>query len=270
MSNDKYMNVNRELWNEKTKIHVNSSFYNVNEFKKGEITLKDIELSELNDVKGKSLLHLQCHFGLDTLSWARLGAEVTGIDFSEEAIDYAARLSKELNIPAEFVCSNIYDLPELIKKKFDIVFTSYGVLCWLPDLKKWGKIIAHFLCKGGVFYIVDGHPVNNIFDNEKDMKSLEAKYSYFHSTEPMKWESDGTYADRTAAISNPAFEWTHSMSDIINSLILAGLTIEFVHEFPYCFYDHYPFMEKNDKGWWHLNNVDAEIPLTFSLLAKKV
>ena len=270
MSNEKYMKANKDLWNEKTKVHVHSKFYNVDQFKKGKTTLKDIELSELGDVKSKSLLHLQCHFGLDTLSWARLGAEVTGVDFSQEAIDYAKGLSQELNIPAKFICTNIYDLPEIMTNRFDIVFTSYGVLCWLPDLREWAKVISRFLREGGIFYIVEGHPVNNIFDNEKDTKGLEAKYSYFHSTDPMKWESEGTYADRNAAISNPAFEWTHSMSDIINSLISAGLTIEFVHEFPYCFYGHYPFMGKDEKGWWHLRNVDAEIPLTFSLRAKKV
>lgn len=147
------------------------SFYNVDEFKKGKITLKDIELAELGDVKNKSLLHLQCHFGLDTLSWARLGAEVTGVDFSEEAIEYAKRLSQELDIPARFICSNIYDTIELITDKFDIVFTSYGVLCWLPDLVEWAEIISHFLRCGGIFYIVEFHPVNNIFDNEKIQKA---------------------------------------------------------------------------------------------------
>lgn len=270
MSDKKYMNVNQKLWDEKTKVHVNSEFYNIDKFKKGATTLKDIELSELGDVKNKSLLHLQCHFGLDTLSWARLGAKVTGVDFSEEAICYAKRLSQDINIPAKFICSNIYDLPGVMSDEYDIVFTSYGVLCWLPDLKKWANVISNFLKKGGIFYIVEGHPINNIFDNERETKKLKAKYSYFHSKDPMRWEAEGTYADRNAVITNPSFEWTHCMSDIINSLITAGLTIEFIHEFPYSSYDHYSFMDKNDNGWWYLENVEAKIPLTFSLCAKKV
>ena len=126
---DEYLKKNRELWNEITPIHARSAFYDVEGFKKGRSTLDSIELEELGDVSGKSLLHLQCHFGLDTLSWARRGAKVTGVDFSDEAITQARSLSEETSIKANFICSNIYDLPDVIEDQFDIIFTSYGILC---------------------------------------------------------------------------------------------------------------------------------------------
>ncbi|UCB52608.1 MAG: class I SAM-dependent methyltransferase, partial [Candidatus Zixiibacteriota bacterium] len=149
---DKFMKQNLKHWNEVTPIHRKSEFYGVEGFKAGRCTLMPLEREELGDVSGKTLLHLQCHFGLDTLSWARLGARVTGVDFSEKAIDLAKSLSKELGIDADFVHSNIYHLPDVLKGEFDIAYTSHGVLCWLPDLAEWGRIIARFLKPGGTFY----------------------------------------------------------------------------------------------------------------------
>ncbi|MDI6740391.1 MAG: class I SAM-dependent methyltransferase [Candidatus Edwardsbacteria bacterium] len=264
------MQNNKRLWNEKTSVHLKADdFYNVEGFKKGRSSLLPLEVKELGSVKGKTMLHLQCHFGLDTISWARKGAIPTGVDFSGKAIAAAASLSRELKIPVRFLCSDIYDLPKKLKGRFDIVFTSYGVLCWLPDLKKWAKVIAYFLKPGGMFYIAEGHPFNYVFSNERDDKKLMVKYSYFHSERPTKWESEGSYADKTAVIANPSYEWTHSLGDIINALIGAGLQIEFLHEHPYGCYDHYPFMEKGKDGWWRLTGGKITIPLTFSLRAIK-
>src|SRR5512136_2825848 len=140
-------------------IHVRSPFYDVAGFKAGKNSLKSVELAEVGDVGGKRLLHLQCHFGMDTLSWARLGARVTGVDYAPQAIDLARELAREAGLEADFICASIYDLPERLTGTFDIVFTSYGVLCWLPDLPAWGRVIAHFLRPGGIFYIADGHPI---------------------------------------------------------------------------------------------------------------
>lgn len=267
---EKYFSTNLALWNELTEINSKSSSYNLEEFKMGGIVLPGIVKEEVGDVKGKSLLHLQCHFGMDTLSWARLGAKVTGVDFSDKAINLARALRKELNLEANFICSNIYNLQEVLTdEKFDIVFTSMGVLCWLPDLNKWAKIIAHYLKENGIFYIFELHPILNIFENESHTKELKIRYSYFHKEEPMKWEPDGVYADRTKVTKNPSYEWTHSMSDIINSLIKAGLEIEFIHEYPYCNYDHFPFMKKDEDGWWRIKGSEGEMPLLFSIRAKK-
>jgi SAM-dependent methyltransferase len=263
------MLANRHHWDEVTPIHERSEFYDVAGFKAGRNTLKSIEVEEVGDVNGKSLLHLQCHFGMDTMSWARLGARVVGVDFSEEAIALARSLSAELGIDAAFICSNIYALPEVLADKFDIVFTSYGVLPWLPDVNKWAEVIAHFLKPGGTFYIVEGHPFTVVFDNESDTKELRVSYPYFHSAQPARWDADGTYADKSAMVTHPTYEWTHSLGDIINALIAAGLKIEFLHEFPFGCYAHFPFMVQGDDGWWRLKDGDGTIPLLFSLKATK-
>ena len=155
----KYFEQNKNLWNKRVAIHKHSDLYDVEEFKKGKLSLQPIEIEELGDVKGKSLLHLQCHFGLDTLSWARLGAKTTGIDFSEEAVDPALLLNDELKLDSKFICSNIYDIENHLNEKFDIVFTSYGTIGWLNDLNEWGRLISLYLKPGGTFYIIDFHNI---------------------------------------------------------------------------------------------------------------
>lgn len=264
------MKANQYLWNELTEINVNSPLYDLAGFKSGKSTLKPVELAELGDVAGKSLLHLQCQFGLDTMSFARLGAIVSGVDYSERAIAMAKALSEELSIPARFVCSNIYDLTDKLSDQFDIIFTSYGVLCWLPDLAEWARIIAHHLKPGGIFYIVESHPFLHVFENERTTPHLRVRFSYFPSSEPTRWEPDGSYADRNAKIVHPSFEWTHNLSEIINTLIASGLRIEFLHEFPYMVDDHFPFMDLGADGYWRLKGGNVTIPLMFSLKATKV
>ena len=141
---DERMEANRKHWDESVRVHVASKTYDVERFlsaRKGR--LKPIELEELGDVRGRSLLHLQCHFGLDTLSWAMEGANVTGIDFSEPAVKEARRLAGETGLDARFVVSNVYELPENLDGEFDFVFTSYGALNWLPDMTKWAEVVAH-------------------------------------------------------------------------------------------------------------------------------
>ena len=172
--------------------HEKSPFYDLEGFKLGKDRLRSIELSELGDVLGKSLLHLQCHFGMDTLAWARRGAVVTGIDLSEKSISLARSLSQELKIPAQFHCSDIYQLPQNLSEKFDIVFTSYGVLHWLRDLKQWGEIIAHFLKPNGIFYIVEDHPSFRMFTTEDDTKIRLANPYFFLET-----DENGLFTFRT-------------------------------------------------------------------------
>lgn len=264
---DKYLKNNEDLWNELTPIHERSEFYDVEGFKKSKCTLHSIELEEIGDVTGKSLLHLQCHFGLDTLSWGRRGAKVTGIDFSEEAIALAHRLSEETSIEADFICSDIYAMPDALKGQFDIVFTSAGVLCWLSDLERWAEIIFHFLKPGGFFYIREYHPMIWVFDDSANTTELKVHYSYFHNPEPVKWEPQGDYADPDAVVTHGSYEWTHSLGDVINALISAGLKIDFLHEFPVIGWRHCPLMKQDRDGWWRLEG--DKLPLTFSLKATK-
>ncbi len=265
-----YLRANRRNWNELVAIHEKSKYYDVAGFKSGKSSLKSIELEELGSVSGKSLLHLQCHFGLDSLSWARLGAKVTGVDFSDKAITLARSLSKELRIEASFVCSDVYDLPKVLSEKFDIVFTSYGVLHWLPDLRQWARIIARFTRRKGTFYMVEHHPFLQVFYGESDAPDLRVTDSYFHSEEPrIEGPGTGTYADPSAEIHTPEYEWVHSLGDVVNSLISAGLKIEYLHEFPFTEYKAFPFLEQGTDGWWRLNPGKAQLPLLFSLKATK-
>jgi SAM-dependent methyltransferase len=277
---DEYLKNNRDLWDEITPIHARSEFYDLEGFKTGKSTLVcPIEVEEMGDVSGKSLLHLQCHFGMDTLFWARRGAKTTGIDFSEKAIDLARSLSEELGIESKFVRSDIYDLPKNLDGEFDIVYTSGGVLCWLPDLKRWGEIIAHFLKPGGFFYILEGHPFGGVFDDSPGVTEPKVTHSYFHEPEPTKWEPECDYTspakgsikwideDPDAAVTHGSYEWTHSLSDIINALIGAELKIEFLHEYPEIFYKSLPFMESNDGRTWRIEG--DKLPLIFTLKATK-
>jgi SAM-dependent methyltransferase len=268
---EKYSRENQKLWDEWTEIHAQSTYYDLQSFKNGECTLKSIELEELGDVAGRSLLHLQCHFGVDTLSWARRGAKVTGIDFSERAIVLARSLSAELNIPSEFICADIYDLPDILDERFEIVFTSYGVLTWLPDLSRWGHIISQLLQPGGIFYIVEFHPFFYVFDDADEVTELRIGYPYFESSKPLEIHVQGTYANRKARVSQTiAYEWLHSLGEIINALASSGLRIDFLHEFPYSVDPMIPsLMEQGADGWWRLKDPAFPLPLMFSLKAIK-
>lgn len=263
-----YREANRALWNELARLHPNTAVYDLAGFQAGGLTLKAIERAELGAVSGKSLLHLQCHFGLDTLSWARLGARVTGVDFSDQAIDLARQLSDEVKVPATFICADIYDLSEQLAREFDVVFTSYGVLCWLPDLVRWGRVIARFLRAGGTFYIVEEHPVTNVFDNSAEARPLRVGYPYFQKG-PIECPTQGSYADRTARLNSPvSYQWVHTLGDVINALLAAGLQLEFLHEFPVCNYMKLPLMRLGEDGWWRVDH-EPEIPLLFSVKARK-
>ncbi len=259
-----YIAANKKWWNDVTPIHARSKLYDLPGFKKGKNSLVSIEREEIGNVEGKSLLHLMCHFGMDTLSWARVGAEVTGVDIADRSIRLARKLSKEIKVPAEFICSDIYDLPKVIDKKFDIIFMSYGVLCWISNLKKWAKIINHFLKSGATFYIAELHPFTNILSCD-----FKLDFKYFDKGPDID-DSSGTYTDWSAKIESPTYLWSYTISDIINSLIKEGLTIEYLHEFPFTMYDQFPgFMEQNKKGQYVLKNKQIQIPLLFSLKATK-
>lgn len=264
---DDFMHANRRLWDSWTDAHETSEFYDVEGIKSGGNRLNSIEREELGDVTGRSLLHLQCHFGLDTLSWARLGAKVTGVDFSEKAIALARRLSEETNISSTFVVSNVYDAPGVIDGQFDIVYTSYGVLSWLPDIPKWARVAAGFVRPGGLFYIAEFHPFANVFDDEAE--DLRCRYPYFSSGGPGVFQSQGSYAAPDAEISLPEYYWDHTIGEVVTSLIDAGLRIEFLHEFPVTVYKGLRCMEKGADGYWRLNERDGMLPLVYSIRAVK-
>lgn len=268
----RFMAANRALWDEWTSIHVGSDFYDVAGFKAGRINLRDYEIAEVGDVAGKDMLHLQCHFGMDTLSWARLGARVTGADYSENAITRARGLAGELGIPAKFVRSNLYDLPDALGGAFDIVYTSRGVLGWLPDIEGWADVAAHYVRPGGIFYITEMHPIAAVFDDDEGTDELRVRYPYWHTLEPLAWPTQGSYADPTATVESPTeYGWQHSLGEIVTALASRGLVIEFLHEFDFVDWEAMPCLQHHpEEGTWRLpDGHEGQIPLFFSLRAAK-
>jgi SAM-dependent methyltransferase len=265
---DEYIEANRSLWNAWTGYHVESAFYDVAGFKAGRSSLCALDVAEVGEVRGKTLLHLQCHFGQDTLSWARLGATVTGADLSDAAITFAQRLASELDLPATFVQANLYDLPDVLEGTFDIVYVNMGALNWLPDLAPWGRIVAHYLKPGGIFYMREIHPMSQLFDPTADGTGLELKYSYFKSAEPLRFDVEGSYAGPAPGYHGVEYSWNHSLSEILGALLDAGLQLEFLHEFPYSdFGAQFPGMVQGDDGWWRGTGPAAHLPLMYTLRA---
>ena len=266
---ENHFETNKKHWDNLVKIHLKSKFYDLPSFKKGKTSLFPLELEELGDVTGKSLLHLQCHFGLDTISWAREGAIATGVDFSEKGIETARELSAELNVPAKFICSNIYDLPAVLDQKFDIVITTYGVIYWLNNLERWAQIVAYFLKPGGVFLVADSHPWSYLFD-DSDYPN-EIGYSYFVSSKAEEWEDYQSYIEEGEKVEHAKnYSWIHRLETIVNSIIKAGLKIESLNEYPFAVFPQYPAMEKDEKdGYWKLPNNDQSVPFIFAIKARK-
>lgn len=261
---ESYFEENKKSWNKRTAVHKDSVFYDLSSFKKGKTSLNKIELEELGSVNEKTLLHLQCHFGMDTMSWEREGAIVTGVDLSDEAIKSAIEIKEELKLNATFICCNVYDLEKQLDKKFDIVFTSYGTIGWLPDLDKWAAVVSHFLRPGGIFYIVDFHPVLWMMD--ENFKHI--KYNYFN-TEVITEEISGTYSDRSAPIKSIEHGWNHPFSEILNSLLKQGLMIQFFNEFPYSPYNCFRNLEQGNDGMWRIKGMDEKMPMLYSIKAIK-
>ncbi|MBN1638278.1 MAG: class I SAM-dependent methyltransferase [Ignavibacteriales bacterium] len=259
-----YLKVNRQGWNKRTPYHVKSDFYDVKNFIKGKSSLNEIEINLLGNIKGKSLLHLQCHFGQDTISLGRMGAKVTGVDFSDKAIKYANLLARKTNVQAVFICCNIYDLPNYLNKKFDIVFSSYGTIGWLPDLNRWAKIISKYLKSNGKFIFVEFHPFIWMFDDK--LKNID--YIYFNSG-PIVETIKGTYTDRNAPIKNDYICWNHSLSEVLNSLIKNGLTITSFDEFDYSPYNYLYNMEEFEPKKFRIKHFQNKIPMIYSIIATK-
>ncbi len=260
-----YFKTNKATWNEKVRMHAKSAMYDLEAFKEGKSSLMCYELDALDDVSGKSLLHLQCHFGQDTLSWSRLGARCTGVDLSDEGIKLAKQLNAELNLDAEFVCCNVLDTSKYVTETFDIVFTSYGVIGWLPDLKPWGKMIAERLHKGGTFFMAEFHPIVWMFDY------LEAKpimkYGYMQK-DVIYEEYEGTYADLNSKMISKEYGWNHGLGEVVSALTEAGLRIDYLKEYDESPYDVLPNLIKTDAGMYVTK--DMLYPLIFTLKAVKL
>ncbi len=253
-----YFELNRKSWDLRVATHVKSDFYDVPGFLAGATSLREIELAELGDVAGKRLLHLQCHFGLDTLSLQRMGAQCTGVDISPVAIEQAQALAKQTELGAQFVCSNVYAYERGDAPLFDVVFTSYGAVCWLPDLDRWARTIAANLKPGGTFYTVEFSPLYDLL----------VGYPYFGPSEPAV-ESSGTYTDDPDAVQAEYAVWTHPVGRVITALIGAGIEIEYVHEFPFSPYDCFPELTEQEPGRFVMTHQEHAVPIVYSIKGRR-
>ena len=267
------MEANRRQWDERAPLHVTSEFYDLAGFRAGGSTLRAIEVEEVGDVAGRELLHLQCHFGLDTLSWARRGARVTGLDFSESAVEAARALADAEGIDAEFVCANVYDaVAALSGRTYDVVYTGIGALCWLPDIDRWAATAGALVKPGGSLYVFEHHPFIGALGMGDGFTDLRFEYAYDSDAQhPMRWDGSGSYAVPDApTVHNVAYEWNHSLGAITSGLIAHGLVLEFLHEHPFMLWQRWPFLVEAEPGIWRLPaEYEARLPLMFSLRATR-
>lgn len=261
---ENYKSINKQLWNEKTEAHVDSEFYNNKEFIAGKNSLNSIELNLLGNIEDKSILHLQCHFGQDTLSLARMGAKTTGLDLSDKAIEVAKQLNTLLNLTSTFICSDVFDAPNSLNGQFDMVFTSYGTIGWLPDLNKWAAVISRCLKPNGKLIFVEFHPVVWMF--EYDFSKF--KYSYFNDGAIIE-TNEGTYADRNAPIKAKEISWNHPLSDVFKALLNNGLSIESFEEFDYSPYNCFNNTVEFEPGKFQIKELQGIIPMVYALSAIK-
>lgn len=253
-----YLTINKAAWNKRTKVHVNSRFYDVDGFLAGKSSLTEIETSELPNVTGKTLLHLQCHFGLDTLSWARKGAVVTGVDLSDDAIETARQLAQKTTLDASFICSDVYGVSEILSQQFDIVFTSYGAICWLPDIDRWAKTVAACLNKGGVFYMAEFHPIFDVFSG----------VPYFYRAEA-DVEEEGTYTENCDGEVSTVMTWSHPVSNVITALSKAGIDIEIFTEYPFSPYNCFEGLIEQQPNRFVSLQHGHPVPLIYSIKGTK-
>jgi SAM-dependent methyltransferase len=263
--------VNRAWWDERVPIHVGSAFYDVDGFRAGGSSLRPFEVEEVGDVIGKRLVHLQCHFGLDTLSWARAGASAVGLDFSPPAVEAASSLAVETGLDARFVCANLYDAVEALRgEKFEVVYTGLGALNWLPDLPRWASIVASLLEPGGFLYVSEFHPFTWVFADE----TLDIEVDYFHNPEGETWDGGGTYADMEIPTrNNSTIEWAHTLSDVVSAVLGAGLRLEVLHEHDYTLFPRFEHLELDTETLsagviYRQPEGTPRLPLMYSLRAR--
>jgi SAM-dependent methyltransferase len=262
--------INKARWNEVVEVHARSAYYRVAEFLQGEDVLLPIESAEIGPLQGKRLLHLQCHIGLDSLCLARRGAIVTGLDFSPEAIAKAVSLAGQAGLSARFVEGNVYDTPRLIGERFDMVYVTWGALCWLPDIAAWARVVAQMLAPGGFLYLLEDHPFAVTLEQREADEPILPAYDYFGGATSVVSQDDGTYADRDAKITNrESHQWDHPLASILDALIEAGLVLEWLHEHDGLCWRRFPCLEEGPDRMFRLPQGRPSLPLAFSLKARR-
>jgi SAM-dependent methyltransferase len=260
-----HLDANRRAWDQWAGLHVRAPFYDVPAFEGGALSLTELELEEVGEVRDLSLLHLQCHFGLDTLSWARRGARVTGLDFSEAALAEARALAIRVGLQdrARFVAANVYDAPDALGgERFDVVFTSFGVLSWLPALDPWAEVVARCLRPGGRFHLVELHPFLGMFDDR--FQTID----YPYDGGPIVANEQGSYADRNAPVVTRTYGWNHGLATVVGALLRAGLVVDRLREWTWTPFPLFPDMETIAPRRHRLRRFGDRVPLTYAVAAR--
>jgi SAM-dependent methyltransferase len=263
-----WLAVNRANWDDRAAVHVTSKFYDVEGWLRDQPGPTELETSSLGNVEGLSLLRLQCHIGTDTLRWARVGATVTGVDFSAAAVREATTLAQRAGLAdrSRFLCANVYDAPDILGgERFDVVYVSLGSLCWLPSIERWAEVVAHLLKPGGRLYVHDAHPLSNSLDDAGERFA----FGYFETSEPLVFDSDETYTDGAAISSTLTYEWNHSLSDLLGALRFNGLVVDAFDELDWTVWAQFPWLEDSGAGMWTIPLGRPRIPLAFALVAHR-
>jgi ubiquinone/menaquinone biosynthesis C-methylase UbiE len=272
MKHHEALALNKNLWEAWTRVHAGSAFYDLAAFRRHQDSLNATEIAEMGSVEGLSLLHLQCHFGQDTLSWKYRGAaKVAGVDFSERSIALAQQLSEELVLEAEFYRGEVTQADQIAGEAgFDRVFTSYGTVIWLPDLRPWARAIARCLKPGGAFYMIEFHPVLEAMDPGHTDSPPFFQFPYCHpGADGLRCQERGSYADRSADVDLPAVFWPHSIGEVVTALAQAGLQLQFLHEHPFVHYGCFEGLYETAPGYFQLQDYEGQVPLMYSLWAQK-
>jgi SAM-dependent methyltransferase len=259
-----YLHMNRALWNARVPVHVGSRSYDVAGFLRNPCCLTEIEREMLGEVRGRSALHLQCHFGMDTISLATLGARAVGLDFSEVAIAEARRLAAATGAAATFVCADVYETRKVVREQFDLVFSSFGAIGWLPELTTWAGVVADSLRPGGRFVFAEFHPMLMTFADDFS----EIQYSYFNR-EAIVEETAGTYADPAAVIDLPSVGWNHPLAEVLGALLAAGLRLTRFQEDDYSPFGCFRNMVETAPGRHMIRGREGKLPMFYALEAVK-
>lgn len=263
---------NRANWDERVKVHLAAESYGLGPLRMGRGRLTPIEEAEIGSVNGLRILHLQCHFGRDTLALAQRGATVVGLDFSVPAIAAARALAAELGLTdrAHFIEADLYDAPRVVPGSFDLVFVNWGAINWLPDLRRWAEIVAQFLNPCGGLYLAEGHPCAHVFDDETRMPDgMPGYYIPYFVGQPLRFDDARDYADDSVRLENATtYEWLHPLGEIVTSLLDAGLILKWLHEHDSVPWPMFEQLTKDTNGMYHWPD-ERWLPLAFSLRADR-
>lgn len=278
MSNDDFIAQNKRNWDDRAALHAQpTTGYQLDRYRDDRSRLSDVvdfDRRYLGDLTGKRVLHLQCHIGTDTLSLARLGADVTGLDQSGASLDAARALFASVDTPGRFVESTVYDaVDSLDGEQFDLVYTGVGSLNWLPSISRWGEVVGALIAPGGAFYIREGHPMAYAIDDGDDVPdgTLRLKYPYFETVEPLTFDEPNTYVDTDGAqIENArCHEWNHGLGEVFMALTNAGLRVTTLDEHKFLDWKMIPGQVERDELFYLPDDQIDMVPMMYSIAAVK-